>query len=117
MTHLRSERRLDISLSIVNYFTSDLVLRLIQSVAEGTRSVSYEILIVNNSSADSMQEIQEAFPAAKIIHNSSNVYFTKAENQNIRRASGRYAASISPDIVIPPAGLDDLVSLWTTIST
>lgn len=63
-----------------------------------------EIYIVDNNSEDaSVEIIKNEFPQVKLIENSTNIGFARANNQAIRQANGRYILTLNPDTLF----LDD----------
>ena len=92
---------IDCSISIVNYNTRDLALACIASVIRHTQNVSYELILIDNASADgSVESVREKFPQVQIIANPENLHFTKASNQGMRASKGRYLFTMNPDSYI-----------------
>lgn len=92
---------MDITVSIVNWNTKDDLVDCLRSVLaqEGT---DVEVIVVDNASSDGSAELVTAdFPAVKLISNSKNVGFSRAQNQAIGGSSGRYVMLLNPDSVIP----------------
>ncbi len=98
-----------LSISLVNYNLTDMVIDLIKSAYDTTKNLSLEILVVDNASSDSPEKITKTFPTASLIRNSENVFFTKADNQNMLRATGEYILTITPDAFFLPGALDKMV--------
>jgi len=64
-------------------------------------SNSTEVYVVDNRSVDgSIEMVESRFPWVKLIKNTENVGFSKANNQAIRMASGEYVLLLNPDTVI-----------------
>ena len=74
---------IELSISIVNYNTKDYTTGLIQSICNSLTGISYEILLVDNASAENINDLIDEFPGVKCIRNSENLFFTRADNQNI----------------------------------
>lgn len=92
---------MDISIVIVNYNTKKLTLECIQSIYTFVLSYELEIFVVdNNSSDDSVTAIQSAFPQVNLIANEENVGFSKANNQAIRQARGKYILLLNSDTIV-----------------
>lgn len=74
------------------------------------RSVTYEIIVVDNGSTDgSIEFLQQNHPRAVLIANPSNAGFCKAGNQGAGAAAGRYLIFLNDDILILEDALAKLV--------
>jgi GT2 family glycosyltransferase len=94
-------QKLDISVITVNYNGWEDTREFIRSWVENVRSVSYEIIVVDNASrtceADSLTAIS---PTVKVILNPENSGFAIANNMGTRMAKGRYLFYLNNDLVI-----------------
>jgi hypothetical protein len=99
----------ELSISIVNYNTTDSILNLIDSIKDNFKNIIYEILVVDNASEDDSDRITKKYKDVKLIRNSTNLYFTKADNQNFLRAEGQYILSINPDTLVSPNALENMI--------
>ena len=91
----------DLSIIIVNWNTKELVTQCIRSIVAYTRTIEYEIILVDNHSEDgSVLEIREHFPAITVIQNEENLGFARAHNRGIRNAQGRYLLLLNSDTYI-----------------
>ncbi|MCX7743950.1 MAG: glycosyltransferase family 2 protein [Flavobacteriales bacterium] len=97
-----------LSIIIVNYNVAYFLEQCLQSVQ---RAIVYmdnkygehstEVFVVDNQSVDGSNEMVESrFSWVKLIKNSENVGFSKANNQAIRIATGEYILLLNPDTVI-----------------
>ncbi len=60
-----------------------------------------EVFVVDNHSLDgSVQLLKDQYPWVKLIENTENVGFSKANNQAIRLARGEYVLLLNPDTVL-----------------
>lgn len=92
---------MDLSIIIVNYKTKDLTLACIQSVFSSTTSYNYEIILIDNASNDgTIQSVNEQYPEVVTIANKENVGFSRANNQGIRIAKGRYVLLLNSDTIV-----------------
>jgi GT2 family glycosyltransferase len=88
----------DISIVIVNYNTYDLTSDCIRSVYEKTKGVSYEVILVDNASAErDPVDFKSQFPDITLIRNSQNLGFAKGNNIGINHASGQYILLLNSD--------------------
>ncbi|OPH56732.1 glycosyl transferase family 2 [Paenibacillus ferrarius] len=101
---------MDLSIIVLNYKTRDLTLACIQSVFSSSTSYKYEIILIDNASSDGIiQAINEQYPQVVTIANTDNVGFSKANNQGIRVAKGRYVLLLNSDTIVQPDTLDTMV--------
>ena len=91
----------DISLVIVNYNVKHFIDQCIRSVLDATNALELEIIVVDNDSIDgSVDHIATHFPMVKLIANSRNVGFARANNQAIKIATAPYILLLNPDTLI-----------------
>ncbi|WP_253200515.1 glycosyltransferase family 2 protein [Clostridium sp. CF012] len=89
---------IDLSIIIVNYNTKKLLADTIQSVIDTVGLIKYEIIVVDNASADgSIEMVNAQYPQANLIENKDNLGFPKANNIGIKEASGRYILLLNSD--------------------
>lgn len=99
-----------ISIIIVNYRQKELLLECIASVYKSIPLGKFEIIIVNNSPEDNLDEIQNTHPGIKIISN-SNTGFSAANNLAAKNANGEYFLFLNADTIIQQDFNDDLLEL------
>lgn len=108
----------DVSIIIVNYKTPDLTLQTIHSVFSSDTSSTYEVILVDNNSQDGLVEkVKNEYSFILLIENKQNVGFSKANNQGIQLASGRYVLLLNSDTVVRPDTLDVMVTFMDTHPT
>ena len=92
---------LDLSVIIVSWNTRELLRECLESLFKFAPEAAFETFVVDNASSDqSVAMVQENFPDVKVIANSSNAGFSRANNQAIHRSKGRYIALLNPDTVL-----------------
>lgn len=90
-----------LSVIIVNYNVCYFLEQALLSVRKACRQIDAEIFVVDNNSVDrSVEMVKTKFPEVKLICNSTNVGFSKANNQAIRQAKGEYILLLNPDTVV-----------------
>ena len=73
------------------------------------------VFVVDNASSDaSVQMVREHFPWAHLIENDENVGFARANNQAIRRSSGRYVLLLNSDTEVHRGAVETLVAFMET---
>lgn len=103
-----ADRMLDLSILIVSYNTRDLTLACLGSVFEHTRRITFEVIVVDNASADgSALAIREAFPDVRVIENSDNAGFAAACNLAAAHARGEHLLLLNPDTSARDDGISD----------
>lgn len=92
---------MDLSVIIVNYNVKYFLEQCLHAVQKATTNIKAEIFVVDNNSVDgSVQLLREKFPSINLIENKENVGFSKANNQAIQRAKGKYILLLNPDTVV-----------------
>lgn len=109
--------QIDLSISIVNYNTGNLLSNCLNSIIKNTHLIIYEIIVVDNNSTDnSINQIKINFPNITIIENKENFGFTRANNQAFKEAKGRYFLLLNPDTLVLDGALDKMVAYLDTNS-
>ena len=103
----RDSESIDLSIAIVSYNTSQLLIACIESVIAETLDSSIEIIVVDNDSADdSVSRASEVDSRVSVIANTENRGFASAVNQAIAVARGEYFLMLNPDSRVFENALD-----------
>ncbi len=106
---------MDLSIVIVNYNVKEFLQNLIHSIEKATRNIEYEIIIADNASDDgSVEFLKEKFPQIKLIANKNNLGFSKANNQGLKIASGKYLLLLNPDTLIREDTFEKMIEFFET---
>ncbi len=106
----RHTSKVDVSVIIVNYNVREFLEQAIRSVELASATLSVEIFVVDNDSSDgSVDMVRSQFPDVQVIANRENTGFSKANNQAIKIANGRYLLILNPDTIIREDTLSSLV--------
>jgi O-antigen biosynthesis protein len=90
-----------LSVVIVNYNVKYFLEQALRSAMKACEGLEAEIWVVDNQSSDgSVEMVREKFPTVKLIANTQNVGFSKANNQAMREAKGEYILLLNPDTVV-----------------
>ena len=90
-----------LSVVILNYNVRYFLELCLQSVEAALGEIPSEIIVIDNNSKDgSCEMLKEKFPSVILIQNTSNVGFSKANNQAVKVAKGEYVCILNPDTVV-----------------
>ena len=90
---------MDVSVIIVNYKTSRLLVDAIDSVFDKTEGISIEVIVVDNHSQDDSERVIHERYGNRITYLplAENVGFGRANNEGAKIARGRYLFLLNPD--------------------
>ena len=102
----------DIAVIVVNWNAREDLRRCLSSLTADLRpAVEDSILVVDNASADgSAAMVAAEFPDVRLLENTDNLGFSKANNQAIEQSESRYIFLLNSDAAILPGALESLVS-------
>jgi GT2 family glycosyltransferase len=103
-----------LSIVIVSWNVREDLRECLQSLLreEGSRleSGEIEIIVVDNASTDGTAEmVNLEFPQVKLLVNSQNLGYTKANNIGINHSRGKYILLLNPDTVVHQGALQALI--------
>ncbi|MBN2409485.1 MAG: glycosyltransferase family 2 protein [Candidatus Aminicenantes bacterium] len=108
-----SGRKSDPELSIVLVHYNDRVhlVPCLSSLQKAVSGLSAEVILVDNHSGDgSPGLVRKAFPWIRLIENSENLGYPKANNIGFRRSRGEFCLFLNTDTVMPETGLSVLLA-------
>lgn len=92
---------IDVSIIICSFNTKDITRDAIDSVIEKTKSINYELIVIDNASSDgSAEEIASKFPHIQLIKSKKNIGFARANNLAAKSAKGEYILLLNPDTIL-----------------
>lgn len=94
-----------ISAVIVNYCTRDLLRDCLVSIRRDGANAVDLIVVDNHSTDDSAEMVRVEFPEVRLILNLENLGFSKANNQGIKEAHGKYILLLNSDTIVFPGAL------------
>jgi GT2 family glycosyltransferase len=98
----------EVSVVIVTWNGKKYALECLESLR--TAHPNLEVIVVDNASTDGTPEaIEAAYPEVKLIRNTENLGFAKANNAGIAVASADFVALVNSDVVVPPGCLQKMV--------
>ena len=95
-----------ISVIIVTYNAQYFLKNCIGSVLKSKGLPAFEIIVVDNNSADaSCEMLRKEFPEVVLIQNNTNEGFGKANNKAVSIAKGKYVLILNPDMIVGEAAI------------
>lgn len=102
---------MDVSTIIVSYNTARLLPEAMKCLAVAGQGYAVETLFVDNASKDdSVEVIRRQFPDCRLIENTTNVGFGRANNQALPFATGRYVLLLNTDAFVAPDTLTQTIT-------
>jgi GT2 family glycosyltransferase len=102
---------IDVSIIVVSYGTREMTLSCLLSLVEQTKDLRYEVIVVDNGSADGSPEaIAQRFPHFRLLAQSENLGFAAANNLAAKLAVGEFLLLLNPDTVVLDRAIDKLVA-------
>ena len=98
---------MDLSIVIINHDTKELTSQTINSVMKTTKTLSYEIIVVDNSDTPSQRYVQDDF--CIVLSGMPNKGFGHACNAGARQAAGRYILFLNSDTILHDGALEKCV--------
>lgn len=99
-----------LSIIIVSYNTKQLLADCIKSIEKNLYNFSYEIVVVDNNSADgSTDMVKFEYSHVKLIANNYNAGFAKANNQGLELCSGDYILLLNSDTIVLKNAISTLI--------
>lgn len=101
---------MDLSIIIVNWNTKKLLFDCLESVYRTVRKASFEVIVVDNGSTDgSVQAVSKAYPAVRLIANTKNHGFAKANNMALKKMNGKCAVLLNSDTIVKDSAFDRML--------
>jgi GT2 family glycosyltransferase len=101
---------MDLSIVIVSYNTKEMLRDCLNALPAAASGLEFETFVVDNNSPDqSADMVAGEFPNVKLIANTENAGFTRANNQALKISSGRHIVLLNPDTEARPGSLATLV--------
>jgi GT2 family glycosyltransferase len=102
-----------VSIIIVSFNKPKVLLDTIKSIQESIRTISYEIVIVDNASNDNnVILIEKYFPSAKLVINTKNGGFAYGCNMGAKNSSGKFLLFINSDILIKEDPIPGMLNIF-----
>jgi O-antigen biosynthesis protein len=106
---------MELSVVIVNYNVKYFLEQCLKSVFISGKNLQLEVFVVDNNSVDgSVQMVTEKFPMVHLITNKENLGFSRANNQAIELARGKYILLLNPDTVVEHDTFEKVIAFMNT---
>jgi GT2 family glycosyltransferase len=100
----------DLSIVIVSWNVRELLKDCLRSLRDSIDDLTFEIFVVDNDSSDgSADMVRREFPDTRLIANSDNVGFGKANNQALKMCRSRCILFLNPDTLVPEGSIEEMV--------
>lgn len=94
----------DIAIIIVNFNTSDLLSRCLDSLIETSPSTDYKIIVIDNASKDdSVRMVKQEFPHVRLLALKENRGFSAAVNEGLSACNAAFYLLLNSDTVATPS--------------
>jgi GT2 family glycosyltransferase len=101
----------DLSIVIVAWNVRDLVLDCLASIREAKLGISYEVIVVDNGSADgTVETVRAKYPDTRVLALPKNIGFGAGNNRGLEIMRGRHAVLLNSDTIVLPGGLEACVA-------
>jgi len=94
---------------IVNYNSTDYLLRCIGSIYDSLQARPSKILVMDNASKDGVGRVKVEFPQVILTKNSRNVGFAKAINAALKQSDSPYVVVLNPDTYVMNGFFDSIL--------
>jgi GT2 family glycosyltransferase len=89
-----------VSVIIINYNTTKLLLDCLFSIKKQTQNIDYEIIVIDNASTEVLDAISINFPDVILIKLEQNIGFGKANNKGFEIAKGEFVFLLNSDTIL-----------------
>jgi len=104
--------RIEVSIVVVSYNTREMTLECLRSVFRETRDTAFELIVLDNASADgSAAAIAAEFgDRLRLIESKDNLGFALGNNRAAESARGEFLLLLNPDTVVLDRAIDRLMA-------
>ena len=103
----------DLTVIIPSYNTKEILKKCVDLLIISLgQTVNYEIIVVDNGSTDGSVELLKENKKIKLISNKENLGFSKANNQGIKVAAGKYILFLNSDVYIKKIDFAEILSFF-----
>lgn len=111
------EMECDVSVVIVNYNQAKLTQACIQTVIAHSTGLSVQLIVVDNSDIEPIDDHVNGFSDLILIKNPQNLGFAAANNLGLAVARGRYVLFLNNDTLFIENTLSSVIRFYETLQT
>jgi GT2 family glycosyltransferase len=101
------EQAVELSVVVVSFNTREILRRCLQRLAEESRALRTQVVVVDNASLDQSAEMVERdFPQFQLVRSDTNLGFAAANNLGFRCARGHFLVLLNPDAFLGEGALE-----------
>lgn len=104
MRIVKSKTSIDLSIIILSYNTKQITLDCLGSILKHTKSISYEIIIVDNGSTDgslvALKDFVGKHASITLVDAKKNLGFGRGNNLGVQKAKGEYLLFLNSDTLL-----------------
>ena len=105
-----AETQLDLTITISNYNTRNLLRNCIESIYRYTSGMTFELICIDDNSADgSADMVASEFPQVILVRNKVNELYARNHNLGMRMSRARYACFLDSDTILTGNAFQALV--------
>jgi len=109
--------KIELSIIIISYNTAPITVNCINSIFNSFKKTDiFEVIIIDNASTDNtleeLKKLQKTYQNVRIIGNSENIGFARANNQAVKLAQGKYLLFLNSDILVLDDAIEKLLDFY-----
>ena len=116
---MKKSEKVDLSIVIVSYNTQKLTKECVHSIKAAKPKLKYEVIVIDNGSKDGsvekLENLKKKGLLNKLILNSDNLGFAKANNRGLKISKGKYKLLLNSDTKVTKGALDELVKTASNV--
>jgi len=91
---------IEVSIIIVNYNSTDVLINCLKSIIHSAFDFNYEVIVIDNASEENINAVEKEFSEFTYIYNKQNLGFAAANNIGIGESKGKYILLLNPDTIV-----------------
>src|SRR5574341_249208 len=102
---------IELSIIIVSWNVREYLKYCLDSIFSTLSDISTEVIVVDNNSSDGSNDfVKIAYPQVKLLRNSANLGFAKANNIGIKQSQGKFILLLNPDVKLPEKSISRMLN-------
>lgn len=108
---MAAESAPELSVILVNYNDLSHLKECLFSLSDTVKDIPFEVIVIDNFSSDGSPEwIRENAPRVRLIANTENEGFARANNLGIQESRGEYVLFLNTDTILQPQAVSILLA-------